>query len=166
MPKQRSWTDEQLVIAVAHCVSYRSVLLRLGLIPAGGNYAQVRTAVLRLGIDTTHFTGKAWNKGQSYHIASRPALESLLVLGGTTQSHKLKKCLYEAGLKTPECELCGWAERSADGRIPVELDHINGDHSDNRLENLRILCPNCHSLQPTHRGKNKKVYLTNARVLE
>ncbi|QQS22454.1 HNH endonuclease [Candidatus Saccharibacteria bacterium] len=58
--------------------------------------------------------------------------------------------------KKPKCEICGWEERSIDGRIPVELDHINGIHSDNRLENLRILCPNCHSLQPTHRGRNKK----------
>jgi predicted HNH restriction endonuclease len=44
-----------------------------------------------------------------------------------------------------------------DGRVPVELDHINGDKNDNRLENLCILCPNCHSVQPTHRGPNQKV---------
>ena len=48
------------------------------------------------------------------------------------------------------------AEKSEDGRIPVELDYINGDHHDNRIKNLRILCPNCHSLQLTHRGKNKR----------
>lgn len=53
-------------------------------------------------------------------------------------------------------ERCGWAERAEDGRIPVELDHKNGDRFDNRFENLQILCPNCHSLQPTHRGKNVK----------
>ncbi|MGB4076287.1 MAG: HNH endonuclease [Minisyncoccia bacterium] len=39
--------------------------------------------------------------------------------------------------------------------MPVELDHVNGDRHDNRIENLRILCPNCHSLKPTHRGRNK-----------
>lgn len=44
---------------------------------------------------------------------------------------------------------------SEDGRIPLELDHINGDRHDNRLENLRVLCPNCHSLKPTHRGLNR-----------
>jgi len=43
-----------------------------------------------------------------------------------------------------------------DGRLPIELDYINGDHDDNRIENLRVLCPNCHSLQPTHRGSNKR----------
>jgi 5-methylcytosine-specific restriction endonuclease McrA len=64
--------------------------------------------------------------------------------------------LFAAGLKKRECEVCGWAEVSADGRIPLELDHINGDKNDNRLDNLRILCPNCHSLQPTHRGLNQR----------
>ncbi len=64
-------------------------------------------------------------------------------------------------LKKPECEECGWAKRSEDGRIPLELDHINGDSHDNRLENLRILCPNCRSLEPTHRGMNIKAHLNN-----
>ncbi len=83
-------------------------------------------------------------------------MEKLLVKGGTFQSFKLKKRLFREGLKEEKCELCGWAEKSEDGRIPVELDHINGDRYDNRLQNLRILCPNCHSLQPTHRGKNQR----------
>ncbi len=57
--------------------------------------------------------------------------------------------------------MCGWNKTTKDGRLPLELDHINGDSRDNRLTNLQILCPNCHSLQPTHRGLNKK-----ARVVE
>lgn len=99
----------------------------------------------------------------SYHTSTRPMLSSLLTENSSVQSYKLKKRLFEEGVKEAECELCGWAEVSSDGRVPVELDHINGVHSDNRLENLRILCPNCHSLQPTHRGKNKRVHL--ARVV-
>lgn len=156
MPLKRSWTDEQLILAVAESKSVRSVLIKLQLIPAGGNYQQVKAAIAKLSLDISHFTGARWNAGRTYHTKVRPSLESLLVLGGTAQSYKLKKRLYEEGLKKPECELCGWAKMSADGRIPLELDHINGNHSDNRLENLRILCPNCHSLQPTHRGRNKK----------
>lgn len=164
MGKQASWTDEDLVIAVKKAYSYRSVIKMLGLVPAGGNYVQVQYAIRRLNLDTVHFKGMGWNKGTKYilpHIRSK--LEDLLVEGSTCQSYKLKKRLFESGIKLPKCEICGWAKKSLDGRIPVELDHMNGNRNDNRIENLRILCPNCHSLQPTHRGKNKKVNL--ARVL-
>lgn len=164
MPHRRSWTDEQLIEAVKICYSYRGVISSLGLIPAGGNYAQIQARIKQLNLDTSHFTGARWNAGKTYHTKSRPILTELLIENGAVQSYKLKKRLFEEGIKHPVCELCGWAERATDGRIPVELDHINGNHSDNRLENLRILCPNCHSLQPTHRGKNKKVKL--ARVVE
>jgi 5-methylcytosine-specific restriction endonuclease McrA len=164
MPKKCSWSDDQLVVAVKSCYSYRSVLIALKLVPAGGNYMQVQARIRTLGLTTEHFTGSRWNAGKKYHTKTRTPLKDLLVNGSTVQSYKLKIRLYENGLKLPSCELCGWAERSIDGRIPLELDHINGVHSDNRLENLRILCPNCHSLQPTHRGKNKKVKL--ARVVE
>ncbi len=159
MPKKRSWTNEQLIVAVKESRSIRSIITLLGLIPVGGNYAQVNAQIAALNLSTTHFTGMGWNKGLTYHTTSRPELETLLVLEDRTQSYKLKKRLYENGLKKPVCELCGWAETSPDGRVPVELDHINGDNYDNRIENLRILCPNCHSLQPTHRGRNKKVSL-------
>ncbi|MBL8122396.1 HNH endonuclease [Candidatus Saccharibacteria bacterium] len=163
MPLKRSWDDDQLRKAVAESLSFRAVLLRLQLVPAGGNYTQVRSRIKKLDLDTTHFTGKRWNVGMSYHTSTRPMLSSLLTENSSVQSYKLKKRLFEEGVKEAECELCGWAEVSSDGRVPVELDHINGVHSDNRLENLRILCPNCHSLQPTHRGKNKRVHL--ARVV-
>ena len=76
--------------------------------------------------------------------------------GYWTASHRLKEPLIREGLKRAECELCGWAvARPIDGVVPVELDHINGDKNDNRLENLRVLCPNCHALQPTHRALNR-----------
>ncbi len=168
MPKQRSWTDEQLVKAVATCTSYRAVIKKIGLIPAGGNYKQVSERVAELKLSTHHFTGRGWNKGGLYkfNLPITPT-KKWLRKGSKVQSHTLKLRLYKDGLKNPKCEICGWAERSIDGRIPVELDHINGDPTDNRLVNLRILCPNCHSLQPTHRGKNKKVALRlqRARVL-
>jgi len=159
MSKKRSWTDEQLIEAVHQSYSVRSVIVALGLVPAGGNYVQVQSRIKQLRLNTVHFTGMGWNKGKRYHTSTRPKVETLLVTGSTVQSYKLKNRLYEVGLKRPKCELCGWSKSSADGRIPVELDHINGDHTDNRIENLRILCPNCHSLQATHRGKNKKVGL-------
>lgn len=65
----------------------------------------------------------------------------------------LKRRLLEEGVKTARCEGCGGDEwRGAP--IPLELDHINGDRRDHRLENLRLLCPNCHAQTPTYRGRN------------
>lgn len=164
MPSKRSWTDDELIDAVKSSVSIREVIAKLRLVPAGGNYVQVKARIEALKLKNTHFTGQRWNKGMTYHTKVRPSLEVLLVKGSAVQSFKLKKRLYESGLKQPQCEICGWAKVSTDGRIPLELDHMNGDRMDNRIENLRILCPNCHSLQPTHRGLNKKIAL--ARVLE
>jgi hypothetical protein len=150
------WTDDDLRTAVAASSGYSETIRALGLIPAGGNYDRVQRRVRELAIDTSHFTGMGWNKGGKF--VPRPArpLEEVLVAGQWTASHNLKQRLFRGGLKTPACELCGWAERAPDGRIPVELDHENGDKTDNRLVNLRILCPNCHSLQPTHRGLNQR----------
>lgn len=158
--RKRSWTDEQLIEAVKSSRSTRMVIQKLGLIPDGGNYVQVYYGIKNLKLDTEHFKGMGWSK--DLNVVTRPAipLEQVLVKGRRCQSYKLKMRLISSNLKKAKCELCGWAEMSVDGRIPVELDHINGVNDDNRLVNLRILCPNCHSLQLTHRGKNKKVYLT------
>ncbi len=148
------WSEQDLRNAVQKSKSVRQVLRLLNLKAAGGNYAQVKQNAERYNIDISHFKGKAWNKGLQGYSKPRITLNAILVKGSTYQSHKLKKRLFKDGLKKSACELCGWAEVSIDGRMPVELDHINGDHSDNRLSNLRILCPNCHSLQVTHRGRN------------
>ncbi len=157
MPKNRSWTDIELTQAVLESRSVRGVIIKLELVPAGGNYAQINDRIKFLKLDTSHFTGKGWNVGWGFDPRKpKLSLSEILVKNKRYQSHSLKKRLFVAGLKKPECEICGWCQVSVDGRIPIELDHINGDHSDNRIENLRILCPNCHSLQATHRGMNKK----------
>jgi Zn finger protein HypA/HybF involved in hydrogenase expression len=152
----RSWTDQQLIDAVSECKSLRQVLHKLGLVEAGGNYVQIKHRIRDLGISVKHFTGKGWNKGLLFRPNKAIPLAQLLIEGSLVQSHKLKLKLFSAGLKFMKCELCGWSKRSQDDRLPLELDHINGKKEDNRIENLRVLCPNCHSLQLTHRGKNKK----------
>ncbi len=154
--KKKKWTEQQLRDAAKKSHSVRQVINYLGLIPAGGNYVQVQKYLKLLKINTGHFKGKAWNKGLTGIARDKIPLEKIMVADSSYQSHKLKIRLFADGIKTRKCEKCGWAKKSADGRIPLELDHINGKHSDNRLINLRILCPNCHSLQPTHRSKNRK----------
>lgn len=154
--KKRSWSKENLVVATKNSTSVRQVLMKLNLRLAGGNYAQIKKYLKYYNIDIGHFTGRGWNKGMRGIGKPRLSLKDILVKNSFFQSFKLKKRLFDAGLKTKKCEICGWHKKSKDGRLPLELDHINGDSNDNRIDNLRILCPNCHSLQPTHRGRNRK----------
>lgn len=155
--KPRKWSEDQLRSAALNSFSIRQVLKKLGLKEAGGNYTQISKYLKKFEIDISHFKGKAWNKGLKGIGIYRVSLEEILISESYFQSYKLKKRLFVAKLKKEECEECGWAKKSEDGRIPLELDHINGNSKDNRLENLRILCPNCHSLKPTHRGRNKRI---------
>jgi hypothetical protein len=156
MAKKRTWTENQLKEAVKKSRSYRQVLYYLGLKEAGGNYAQIKKYIKEYNLDIKHFKGRGWNKGLRGIGKPILPLEKILVRNSDFQSYKLKRRLFIAGIKQPVCEKCGWAEKAPDGRLPLELDHINGDSRDNRLENLRILCPNCHSLEPNYRGRNRK----------
>ena len=156
MFKKRSWSETQLKNAVKDSKSYRNVIKILGLRPTGGNYDQIKKYIREYNLSTKHFTGKLWSKGSKLPFKPFIDLKDILVKNSTYQSYKLKKRLFLVKLREPKCEECGWAKMSVDGRVPLELDHINGDRHDNRLSNLRILCPNCHSLQITHRGKNVK----------
>lgn len=156
MNTKRRWTESDLRSAALNARSIRQIIHRLNLKAAGGNYAQVQKYLGYYRIDVSHLKGKGWNKGMSGLGKPFIPLNKILVKNSDFQSYKLKRRLFSAGLKNIRCELCGWAEQSIDGRIPLELDHINGNRRDNSLSNLRILCPNCHSLQTTHRGRNIK----------
>ena len=93
-------------------------------------------------------------RGRPKYAARKP-LEHWLTPNSRTSIYQLKLRLWKDGLKPQYCEEYGWAKRAEDGRLPLELHHINGEPYDNRLENLAILCPNCHSLKSNHRGLSK-----------
>jgi len=154
--RPRKWTEQDLRSAVLSSRSVRQVLQKLGLVEAGGNYEQVKYYLSFYKISASHFSSRGWRRDSVGSGTPHKRLVEILVRGSRFQSYKLKKRLFSEKIKEKCCELCGWAQLSEDGRLPLELDHINGDRYDNRLQNLRILCPNCHSLQSTHRGKNKK----------
>ena len=156
MTRKRSWTTDNLKGAVETSTSYRQVIAKIGLRPTGGNYEQVKKYIKEEHLNTGHFKGKAWNAGLKGIGRPRISLDEILVKNSNFQSFKLKNRLFQVGLKPKYCELCGWAKKTPDGYLPLELDHVNGDRHDNRLGNLRILCPNCHSLQPTHRSRIRK----------
>jgi 5-methylcytosine-specific restriction endonuclease McrA len=104
-------------------------------------------------------------RGRPKHWARRSAREYLRA-DFVINVHRLKQKLWRDGLKPLQCEECGWAKRAQHGRLPLELHHISGDKSDNRLENLIILCPNCHSLKDNHRGLNKGKAKPNTNLRE
>ena len=154
--RRTRWSLDDLHAAVTTSSSYRELLNSLGLRPAGGNYATIRKHLASAGLTTDHFLQRPWNRGLRVDRRAVHSIDEILRKGSEYQSFKLKRRLIAAGLKDARCEACGWAERAPDGRVPLELHHVNGQRDDNRLENLRVLCPNCHSLQPTHRGLNKR----------
>lgn len=145
-----SWTDDELRNAVAASTTLADVQRRLGYVPTGGIHRWIKGHIARLEIDTSHFVGQSWMAGRKKpQERMREELTKVLIKGSAYRSTGyLRKRLINAGLKPACCEECGLTEWR--GRpLPLELDHINGDNTDNRLENLRILCPNCHSITDT-----------------
>lgn len=147
------YTEEQFVEAVKTSTSVRQVLSKIGVKEAGGNYKVAKDKIKRLNLDTSHFTGMGWLKGQTHKHTTKP-IEYYLTEDSYHQSYKLKLRLIAEGIKQHKCEKCGIIEWMGQP-TPIELDHINGNNRDNRLENLRLLCPNCHAQTPTYRGRNK-----------
>ena len=151
--KLHKYTEEQLKEAVKLSTSMRQVLLMLEVAPYGGNYDVLRKAIRFFNLDISHFTGQAWNKGKS--LPPKYSLKRYLTNEVPIQSYKLKNRLLQAGVFKHQCSRCEkttWQNQI----IPLELDHINGNNQDNRLKNLRLLCPNCHALTPTFRNRKRK----------
>lgn len=152
--KKRTWTDEQFIEAVKTSTSYAQVIQKLGLRPAGSNYDTVKRKIKELNLDISHMTGQGWNVGLKFIPKHAKPLSEILVAHSTfISTSKLKLRLFKEGLKERRCEHCGlcmWQGRE----IPLELHHINGVKDDLRLENLQILCPNCHAMTDNYRGKN------------
>jgi 5-methylcytosine-specific restriction endonuclease McrA len=153
MTSRYTYSEQELRDAVKTSTSIRQVLDKLNIVPAGGNYQTTNRRIQKLDIDISHFSGQAWNKGRV--IGPKRPIGEYLKENSVVQSYKLKNRLIAEGLKQHKCECCGITEWMGKP-TPIELDHINGNHHDNRLENLRILCPNCHAQTDTYRGKNKK----------
>lgn len=147
---------DDFVKAAAKSFSLAQMLRNLNRTPYGAsNYKFVKAKIIEYGIDISHFTGARWNKGKKLGPKPRIPLNEILVKGRYFNTVNLKKRLINSGLKLCECEQCHNKEWN-DKPIPLELHHINGDNTDNRIENLQILCPNCHAQTDTYCSKNKE----------
>lgn len=148
-------TNDEVRQAVSESMSIRQTLMKLDLKPIGGNYRVIKRRIKELNLDTSHFTGMGHLKGKTHNWSPKIPLEKILVEGSTYQTYKLKNRLLKEGHLTNECAECKLGSTWNGKDINHHLDHINGDNTDNRIENLRLLCPNCHSQTDTYAGKNK-----------
>jgi hypothetical protein len=152
MSNKKTWTFEELEAAVSTSRSYRQVLKTLGLNPDGGaSNALIKREVAKLKLDTSHFVGKGHLKGKKHNWTKAIPLEELLKANTpVSSSSRLKKRLIAEGILEEKCRKCGLENQWQNEPISLHLEHINGDETDNRRENLEILCPNCHSQTKTY----------------
>lgn len=154
--KKRKYTDEQLIETIKKSFSLRQVLIELGLNPkGGGNYQALQNKIKELNIDTSHLKGQGWNKDRV--SGPKRDIEEYLLNRCPIHSHQLRLRLIKEGYFEPRCYSCNNTEWMSN-LIPLELDHIDGNHQNNNLNNLRLLCPNCHALTDNYCGKNKAKY--------
>ena len=150
------YTKDEFVNSVNSSLSVRSALQKLNLKMTGGNYKSFYNKVKEYDLNISHFTGSGWNTGSNFKpFGKKYKLEDILVIDFNYSSHKLRNRLLKEGYKIHICEQCNnttWNDK----QIPLELHHINGIHNDNRIENLQLLCANCHAQTTSYCRKKSK----------
>ena len=144
------YTKDELIEAVKVSKSIRQVLILLNVSPHGGNYRVINNYIKKLNLDTSHFTGQLWNKGRT--TGPKRPISDYLSNKYSITSHKLRKRLISEGFFEHKCYHCNnstWNNKL----IPLELEHKDGNHHNNELDNLTLLCPNCHAQTSTYRRR-------------
>lgn len=152
------FSEPQLRAAIAGSRSWAETLRRLHYRSAGGNWKTLKKYAELWSIPTGHFDsrGPSVEGLRRTHRPPQPLGNVLTEESSYGRAH-VKRRLFDEGLKLRRCELCGQGDVWRGLRMALILDHINGVPNDHRLENLRILCPNCAATLETHCGrKNQK----------
>jgi len=147
MYQKYRYSNGVLADAVAKSVSITGVLRLLNIRLTGGSHSHISKRIKRLNLDTAHFLGQSANSGQAHRGGRKTRPEDLLVKradGRRTIAHRLRRALLETG-RGHQCGACGLIPEWNGRRLVLQVDHINRDFLDDRPDNLRFLCPNCHS---------------------
>ncbi|MFC9291085.1 HNH endonuclease, partial [Streptomyces sp. NPDC057052] len=142
--------EDELRSLVRTSTSYADVMRGLGMDVNDTNHRRVRRAASRLGLDTGHFKRRSWGRPErpAPSPIARRVLVVLLEQAGRTNRDRLHQALTEVGVSYA-CAECGNPGEWRGRPITLQIDHVNGNWRDNREENLRYLCPNCHALTET-----------------
>ena len=154
--KRTSWGDEEFIVAVKSSISIAETLRKLGLVPVGGNYRTAHKRVKELGLDTSHWLGRRHLLGKSRKEVGQKSLADVLLENSEYSRGSIKRRLLLEGILKNECAICRQGPVWNTKPLVLILDHINGIGTDNRLENLRIVCHNCDSQLETFCGKKNK----------
>lgn len=149
---RRKYSREEFVKAWNSSMSIAEVGRKLNLYMTGAGYENVKSAARDLGLTTAHMSGSGHLKGKTHDFNKRP-IEEILQFGSKSSNGYIKKRLWSEGIFDKKCYRCSRVTWEGED-IPLTLEHINGDNRDNRIENLTILCFNCHALTPTFAGRN------------
>lgn len=153
MSATATYTEPMLREAVANSVSMAGVLRYLNLRQAGGTQTYLTAKIKRLGIDTSHFTRQAHNRGKT--SPRRKDWQDILVVlpegSSRIRTLQLRRAMLDYGFAW-ECSECGQGPEWNGKPLVLEIDHIDGNWLDNTPENLRFICANCHSQQETKRS--------------
>jgi transposase-like protein len=155
------YSEAEVRDAVASSQSLAEALRRLGLRSAGHNDRTLKRLIVHYGISTEHLDpGRSQHRPRPRHATP---LEAVLVQDSSYHRGHLKQRLYDEGVKERRCEMCGQGETWRGREMSLILDHINGVANDNRLDNLRIVCPNCAATLETHCGRKNRLNRTPRR---
>jgi len=152
------YQKDNLTEIVKNSKSISDVINKLGLRNAGGNFKTIKNYIEIYKIDTTHFETDELRIVKLKELSKENKIDLTLVLveNSTYSRTSLKKRLVEENILEYKCEKCSNKGEWLGEKITLQLDHKNGIFNDNRIENLRFLCPNCHSQTDTFAGKKMK----------